>query len=155
MNILDQLAGSTLLPDELCNICSDRTETRTNNTNSMTHNQRTKPMTQKQAVSVAPEKTEDASELATVVVTIQQQVPMEATFKVTVPRKDAENHDVLLRACDEEEQEQDAFGYYEPQAGEWHYDGELQYADIDVLGAEVIYSEITGVVEPDEDEDGD
>ena len=108
-----------------------------------------------QGVFVAPEKTENASELVTVVVTMQQQVPMEATFKVTVPRKDAENHDVLLKACDEQEQEQDVFGYYQPQAGEWHYDGELQYADIDVLGAEVIYSEITGVVEPDEDEDED
>ena len=98
--------------------------------------------------------TEDATEMVAVVVTIQQQVPMEATFKVTVPRKDAENHDVLLRACDEQvQEEQDAFGCYEPQAGEWHYDGELQYADIDVLGAEVICSEITGVVEPDEDED--
>jgi hypothetical protein len=100
----------------------------------------------------ATEKTEDATEMVAVVVTIQQQVPMEATFKVTVPRKDAENHDVLLQACDEQVQdEQDAFGYGEPQAGEWHYDGELQYADIDVLGAEVIYSKITGVVEPDED----
>jgi hypothetical protein len=115
----------------------------------------TKTMLHTQGVFVAPEKTENASELVTVVVTIQQQVPMEATFKVTVPRKDAENHDVLLKACDEQEQEQDVFGYYEPQAGEWHYDGELQYADIDVLGAEVIYSEITGVVEPDEDEDED
>jgi hypothetical protein len=91
----------------------------------------------------------DATEMVAVVVTIQQQVPMEATFKVTVPRKDAENHDLLLKACDEQEQEQDAFGYYEPQAGEWHYDGELHSAYIDVLSAEVIYSEITGVVEPE------
>jgi len=115
----------------------------------------TKTMLHTQGVFVAPEKTENASELVTVVVTMQQQVPMEATFKVTVPRKDAENHDVLLKACDEQEQEQDVFGYYQPQAGEWHYDGELQYADIDVVGAEVIDSEITGVVEPDEDEDED
>ena len=104
----------------------------------------------KYEVNVRPtEKTEDATEMVAVVVTIQQQVPMEATFKITVPRKDAENHDVLLKACDEQEQEQDAFGYGEPQAGEWHYHGELQYADIDVLGAEVIYSGITGVVQPD------
>ena len=98
---------------------------------------------------------EDATEMVAVVVTIQQQVPMEATFKVTVPRKDADNHDVLLKACDEQEQEQDAFGYHEPQAGEWHYDGELQYVAIDVPGAKVIHSKITGVVEPDEDDEQD
>lgn len=86
--------------------------------------------------------------------TIQQTVPMKATFKVIVPRKDAEKHDVLLKACNEQVQdEQDAFGFDEPQAGEWHYDGELQDAHIDVLGAEVIYSKITGMVEPDDDGD--
>jgi len=111
-------------------------------------------MIQKQGVSVAPEKTENPSELVTVVVTIQQQVPMEATFEVTVPRKDAENHAMLLEACRYQEQRQDVFGYDEPQAGEWYYDGELSYERHRyVLGAEVIYSEITGVVEPDEDED--
>jgi len=94
---------------------------------------------------------EGPTEVVAVVVTIQQQVPVEATFKVTVARKDAEKHDVLLKACDDQEQEQDAFGYDEPQAGEWHYDGDLE--DVDIDGAEVIHSEITGVVEPDEDED--
>jgi len=95
-----------------------------------------------------------ATELVAVVVTLQQRVPMQATFKVTVARKDADNHAALLKACDEQVQdEQDAFGFGESQAGEWHYDGDLQDADIDVLGAEVIYSDITGVVEPEEDED--
>jgi hypothetical protein len=103
----------------------------------------------------ATERTEDATEMVAVVVTIQQKVPVQAIFKVTVPRKDAENHDVLLTACAEQEQEQDAFGYYEQQAGEWHYDGDLQYANIDVISAEVTDSEITGVVEPDEDEGED
>ncbi len=101
----------------------------------------------------ATEKTEDPTELVTVVVTLQQVVSnlIEATFEVTVPRKDAENNDVLLKACDEQEQEQDAFGSCEPQAGEWHYDGELQYTDIDVLESEVVSSTITGTVEEDED----
>jgi len=128
-----------------------------NNTSSNETGSSTKTMTQNQGVSVAPEKTGNASELVTVVVTLQQVVSnfIEATFEVTVPRKDAENHDVLLKACDEQEQEQDRFGYFERQAGEWQYKWELQDLAIDVLGAEVIYSEISGVVEPDEDEDED
>jgi len=102
-------------------------------------------------------------QMVTVVVTIHQelQVPMEANFKVTVPRKDAENHQVLLKACDDQEQEQDAFGYNKPQAGEWHsssgYIKVRLHQDVllDIFDAEVIHSEITGVVEPDEDEDED
>jgi hypothetical protein len=96
-------------------------------------------------------------EMVTVVVTVEKQVPMQAKFKVTVPRKDAKNHDVLLKACDEQVQdEQDAFGYDEPQAGDWHYIGELQYGgDIDIAESEVISSEITGVVASDEEDEDD
>jgi hypothetical protein len=93
-------------------------------------------------------------EMVTVEVTVKQVVEnvVEATFKVTVPRKDAENHDVLLQACDEQVQdEQDAVGYGEPQAGEWQYEHELQELAIDVLDSEVVFSKVTGTVEEDED----
>jgi len=110
-----------------------------------------KPMTNNEDVSVAPTQTED--ETVTVEVTLKQVVEnvVEATFKVTVPRSDAENHDVLLNACDEQEQEQDEFGYFERQAGEWQYEYELQDLAIDVLDSEVVSSKITGTVEEDED----
>jgi hypothetical protein len=111
-------------------------------------------MTNNEDVSVAPTQTED--EMVTVEVTLKQVVEnvVEATFKVTVPRSDAENHDVLLQACDEQVQnEQDAFGYGERQAGEWHfeYEQELQDLAIDVLHSKVVFSKITGTVEEDED----
>ena len=108
-------------------------------------------MTNNEDVSVTPRQTED--EMVTVEVTLKQVVEnvVEATFKVTVPRSDAENHDVLLNACDGQEQEQDAFGYFERQAGEWQYEYELQDLAIDVLDSEVVSSKITGTVEEDED----
>jgi hypothetical protein len=108
-------------------------------------------MANNEDVSVAPTQTED--EMVTVEVTLKQVVEsvVEATFRVTVPRSDAENHDVLLNACDEQEQEQDAFGYGERQAGEWQYEHELQDLAIDVLDSEVVSSKITGTVEEDED----
>jgi len=64
--------------------------------------------------------------------------------------------ELLLEACNEQEQPQDLWGYYEPQAGEWRfqYEQKLQDLDIDVLASDVVYSEITGVAE-DQDEDQD
>src|SRR5579859_6585067 len=112
--------------------------------------ERTHVMTQKIA--------NDPTELVTVVVTLKQVISpvVEARFQVTAPRKDADNKELLLEACNEQEQPQDLWGYYEPQAGEWRfqYEQKLRDLDIDVLASEVVYSEITGVAE-DQDEDAD
>lgn len=91
--------------------------------------------------------------MVTVEVTLRKVVQnvIDATFKVTVPRSDAAIHEVLLNACNEQVQEQDAFGYGERQAGEWQHEHELQDLAIDVLDSEVVSSKITGTIEEDED----
>lgn len=104
--------------------------------------------------------TKRASKARTVIVDVSLSttvtMPVSAKFRVQVPRSDAANHDVLLTACDEQEQEQDTFGYYKPQPGEWRFDvsqrNPLNDVVVDVLTADVCGTSVVGDVE-EEDED--